>query len=60
MKKKVTQILSKIGRPKTQKATVAGIGLRKIGQSVILEDTPSNMGQILKVKHLVQIEDINE
>ena len=60
MKKKVTQIHSKIGGPKTQKATLAAIGLRKIGQSVILEDTPSNMGQILKVKHLVKIEDINE
>ena len=60
MKKKVTQIRSKIGWPKTQKATLAAIGLSKIGQSVILEDTPSNMGQILKVKHLVKIEDINE
>ena len=60
MKKKLTQIRSKIGWPKAQKATLAAIGLRKIGQSVILEDTPSNMGQILKVKHLVKIEDINE
>jgi large subunit ribosomal protein L30 len=60
MKKKVTQIRSKIGWPKTQKATLAALGLRKIGQSITIEDTPANMGQVLKVKHLVKIEDINE
>jgi large subunit ribosomal protein L30 len=60
MKKKVTQIRSKIGWPKTQKATLAALGLRKIGQSVTIEDTPANMGQVLKVKHLVKIENINE
>lgn len=60
MKKKVTQVRSKIGWPKDQKATLASLGLKKIGQSVILEDNPSNMGQVLKVRHLVKIEDINE
>ncbi|MCQ2252728.1 MAG: 50S ribosomal protein L30 [Bacteroidales bacterium] len=60
MKKKVTQVRSKIGWPKDQKLTLASLGLKKIGQSVILEDNPSNMGQVLKVKHLVKIEDINE
>ena len=60
MKKKVTQIRSKIGWPKTQKATLVALGLRKIGQSITIEDTPANMGQVLKVKHLVKIEDINE
>ena len=60
MKRKVTQIRSKIGWPKTQKATLAALGLRKIGQSITIEDTPANMGQVLKVKHLVKIEDINE
>ncbi|MBP5759016.1 MAG: 50S ribosomal protein L30 [Bacteroidales bacterium] len=60
MKKKVTQIRSKIGWPKDQKATLAALGLRKIGASVIVEDTPSMMGMIVKVRHLVKIEDINE
>jgi len=60
MKKKVTQIRSKIGWPKDQKATLAALGLRKIGASVIVEDTPALMGMVTKVRHLVKIEDINE
>ncbi|MBO7142461.1 MAG: 50S ribosomal protein L30 [Bacteroidales bacterium] len=60
MKKKVTQIRSKIGWPKDQKATLAALGLRKIGASVIVEDVPSINGMIVKVRHLVKVEDINE
>lgn len=60
MKKKVTQIRSKIGWPKDQKATLEALGLRKIGASVIVEDTPSINGMIVKVRHLVKVEDINE
>ena len=60
MKKKVTQIRSKIGWPQDQKATLEALGLRKIGASVIVEDTPSMNGMIVKVRHLVKVEDINE
>ncbi|MCQ2974370.1 MAG: 50S ribosomal protein L30 [Bacteroidales bacterium] len=60
MKKKVTQIRSKIGWPKDQKATLEALGLNKIGASVIVEDNPSMIGMITKVRHLVKIEDINE
>ncbi|MBO4373012.1 MAG: 50S ribosomal protein L30 [Bacteroidales bacterium] len=60
MKKKVTQIRSKIGWPKDQKATLEALGLRKIGASVIVEDNPSMNGMIVKVRHLVKVEDINE
>ena len=60
MKKKVTQIRSKIGWPKDQKATLEALGLRKIGASVIVEDVPSINGMIVKVRHLVKVEDINE
>ena len=60
MKKKVTQIRSKIGWPKDQKATLEALGLRKIGASVIVEDIPSINGMIVKVRHLVKVEDINE
>ena len=60
MKKKVTQIRSKIGWPKDQKATLEALGLRKIGASVIVEDNPSINGMIVKVRHLVKVEDINE
>ncbi|MCQ2250129.1 MAG: 50S ribosomal protein L30 [Bacteroidales bacterium] len=60
MKIKVTQVRSKIGWPKDQKLTLASLGLKKIGYSVIIEKNPSNMGQVLKVRHLVKVEDINE
>lgn len=60
MKIKVTQVRSKIGWPKDQKLTLASLGLRRIGYSVILEKNPSIMGQVLKVRHLVKVEDINE
>ncbi|MBO7597760.1 MAG: 50S ribosomal protein L30 [Bacteroidales bacterium] len=60
MKKKVTQIRSKIGWPKDQKATLEALGLKKIGASVIVEDIPSINGMIVKVRHLVKVEDINE
>ena len=60
MKIKVTQVSSKIGWPKDQKATLESLGLRKIGQSVVLENTPCNMGKVTKVRHLLKIENINE
>jgi large subunit ribosomal protein L30 len=60
MKIKVTQVRSKIGWPKDQKATLQTLGLRKIGQSVELEDTPCNLGLVNKVRHLLKIENINE
>jgi large subunit ribosomal protein L30 len=43
---------------KSQKDSVRGLGLRKIRQSRVLEDTPDVRGMILKVKHLVAIEDV--
>ena len=60
MKIKVTQVRSKIGWPKDQKATLESLGLRKIGQRVVLENTPCNMGKVTKVRHLLKIENINE
>ena len=54
---KVTQISSPIGRPKDQKATLIGLGLNKMGKTVVLEDTPSIRGMIRKVPHLVKVEE---
>ena len=52
---KVQQIKSKIGYPKDQKATLQALGLRKISQSVEVEDTPSTRGMLRKVHHLVTV-----
>jgi len=54
---KIKQIKSKIGYPVDQKRTLEAIGLRKIGQTVEKEDTPSLRGMIRKVHHLVTVVD---
>lgn len=48
---------SAIGYNKTQKATITALGLRKLGQTVELKDTPSIRGMLRKVAHLVTIQD---
>ena len=53
---KVTQIRSKIGAQKKQKACLRGLGLRKINNFSVLENTPAVRGMIRKVSHLVSIE----
>ena len=53
---KVTQIKSVHGRLKNHKACVAGLGLRRIGHTVEVEDTPSVRGMINKVYYLVKCE----
>ena len=53
---KVTQIRSIHGRLKKHQASVAGFGLRRIGHTVEVEDTPSVRGMINKVNYLVRVE----
>lgn len=53
---KVTQIRSRIGAQKKQKACLSGLGLRKINNFSVLENTPAVRGMIKKVSHLVRIE----
>lgn len=52
---KIKQIRSRIGSPKDQKRTLDALGLRKINQIVEHEETPSILGMVNKVKHLVSI-----
>ncbi|NOR73141.1 MAG: 50S ribosomal protein L30 [Mariprofundaceae bacterium] len=54
---RVRQIKSGIGYSKDQKATLTGLGFRRLNQTVELEDTPSVRGMVNKVRHLVRIED---
>ena len=53
---KITLVKSPIGFDRTQARTVEGMGLRRIGHSVELLDTPATRGMILKVRHLVTVE----
>ena len=54
---KVTQIKSTNGRLKNHIASVKGLGLRRIGHTVEVEDTPSVRGMIHKVHYLVRVEE---
>lgn len=57
-KLKVTLVKSRFGRLKSHKACVAGLGLRKIRQSVEVLDTAENRGMINKVSYLLQVEEV--
>jgi large subunit ribosomal protein L30 len=52
---KVKQIGSSIGRDKTQRQTLIGLGLNKMNRVKTLQDTPSVRGMVNKVSHLVEI-----
>lgn len=52
----VTWKKSGIGFPGDQRRTIAGLGLRKLHQTVEHENTPSILGMVQKVIHLVEVE----
>ncbi len=54
---KLTLVKSANGRLKTHQACVRGLGLRRIGHTVEVEDTPSVRGMINKVNYLVRVEE---
>jgi large subunit ribosomal protein L30 len=56
-KMKITLVKSINGYGPDQEDTLKALGLRKIRQSVIREDIPSVRGQVMKVKHLVTVEE---
>ena len=59
MKKlKITQVRSKIRRPKNQKLTLEALGLTRMNQSVEHEATASILGMVKTVNHLVPVEEI--
>lgn len=53
---KVTQLRSTAGRLKAHQACVRGLGLRRIGHTVEVQDTPSIRGMINKVSYMVKVE----
>jgi large subunit ribosomal protein L30 len=54
---KITLVRSPIGFNRNQAKVVEGIGLRRLGHSVELRDTPATRGMIHKVRHLVTVGD---
>ena len=55
---KVTLRKSVIGEKPKTRATVEGLGLRKMNQTVTQADTPSVRGMLARVRHLVEVEEV--
>ena len=59
MKKiKVKQVRSQIRRPQDQKRTLVALGLRKMNQVVEHDASPTILGMVNKVQHLISVEEI--
>jgi large subunit ribosomal protein L30 len=54
---KVTQVKSKNGSDQRQIDTLRSLGLRRIGHTVDVKDTPQARGMLHRVRHLVKVED---
>lgn len=54
---KVTLVRSTIGRLKNHQACVRGLGIRRIHQTVDVQDTPENRGMINKVSYMLKVEE---
>ena len=54
----VTQVKSTTGRPTKQRLVLKGLGLRGIGTSVTVDNTPSFRGMVKKVLHLVDVKEV--
>lgn len=57
-KLKVTLVKSGIGYSQDQKRTLRALGFRRLNQSVVHEDSGSVRGMIIKVRHLVNVEEV--
>lgn len=56
---KITQIKSVIGKLEAHKRTIRALGLKKIRNSVVHEDSPVIRGMVNTVKHLVKVEAVD-
>lgn len=54
---RITLVRSPIGASKKQRDTVAGLGLRRLHQTVVKKNNPAIRGMIEKVRHLVRVEE---
>jgi large subunit ribosomal protein L30 len=54
---RLTQRKSRNGADKSQVATLRSLGLRRIGQTVEVSDSPQIRGMIHKIRHLVEVHD---
>ncbi|WP_293785515.1 50S ribosomal protein L30 [uncultured Aeromicrobium sp.] len=58
-KLEVTQVRSAIGREQNQRATLRSLGLKRIGDTSIVEDRPEIRGMVNTVPHLVSVKEVD-
>jgi large subunit ribosomal protein L30 len=58
-KVKITQIRSALGRQPVQRRTVRALGIRRMHESVIHNDTPQIRGMVRKIRHLLKVEEVD-
>ncbi|WP_075890769.1 MULTISPECIES: 50S ribosomal protein L30 [Actinomyces] len=56
---RITLVKSTIGAKQNMKDTLRTLGLRKIGQDVVREDSDAIRGAVLTVRHLVTVEEVD-
>jgi large subunit ribosomal protein L30 len=54
---KVTLVKSKHGRLRAHQACVAGLGIRRLNQTVVVLDTPENRGMLNRVSYMLKVEE---
>ena len=57
---KVTLVKSMIGRPEKHRKVLRGMGLTRVNKTVTLQDSPSTRGMVMKVSHLVRVDQKTE
>jgi len=59
-KLRITWVKSGIGQPETQKRTLKALGLRRLGEVVVKDDSPAVRGMVTAVSHLLEVEEVSE
>ncbi len=57
---RITQVRSQIGAQQRQRRVLKGLGLGRIGRSVLRPDDPCIRGMVAKIPHLVRVEEVEE
>lgn len=53
---RITLVKSLIGRKKSHKGCAAGLGIKRIGDTIVVADTPENRGMLNRISYLVRYE----
>lgn len=59
-KLRITQVRSVVGRKFDQKATLKALGIKKMNDTVVKDNTPQIRGMIRKINHLLSVEEVEE